>query len=268
MKCRPLLNKGRFFYLKGGNKMIEIINLSKEFIVNNEKLKVLDNINLDIAEGDIFGVIGFSGAGKSTLLKILAGIEKIDDGNIFINDIDVSSLKGRQARDFKKNIGVVFQGYHLLNQKNVYDNIAFPLKIHKWSKEDIDKRVKELLKIIHLEEKIYSYPSTLSGGQKQRVAIARAIALRPKLLLLDELTSALDPYTTREILQLLKSINQEEKVTMLLITHEMNVIKKLANKVALLHDGVILEQGKKDYVLSNPKSSVMKQMLTIEEEEL
>lgn len=248
--------------------MIEIIGLSKNFSVNNTTLDVLNKVSLKIEDSDIFGIIGFSGAGKSTLLRILAGIEIADEGKILIDGINIVNLKGKEAKEFRKNIGVVFQSYALLNQKNIYENIAFPLKINKWSKEDIDKRVKELLKLVHLEDKIYSYPSQLSGGQKQRIAIARAIATKPKLLLLDELTSALDPLTTREILKLLKTINQEEKVTMLLITHEMNVIKKLTNKVALLHKGDILEQGLVKEVLNNPQSDVLKEMLSIEEEEL
>jgi len=248
--------------------MIEIIGLSKNFSVNNTTLDVLNKVSLKIEDSDIFGIIGFSGAGKSTLLRILAGIEIADEGKILIDGINIVNLKGKEAKEFRKNIGVVFQSYALLNQKNIYENIAFPLKINKWSKEDIDKRVKDLLKLVHLEDKIYSYPSQLSGGQKQRIAIARAIATKPKLLLLDELTSALDPLTTREILKLLKTINQEEKVTMLLITHEMNVIKKLTNKVALLHKGDILEQGLVKEVLNNPQSDVLKEMLSIEEEEL
>lgn len=248
--------------------MIEIIGLSKNFSVNNTTLDVLNKVSLKIEDSDIFGIIGFSGAGKSTLLRVLAGIEIADEGKILIDGINIVNLKGKEAKEFRKNIGVVFQSYALLNQKNIYENIAFPLKINKWSKEDIDKRVKELLKLVHLEDKIYSYPSQLSGGQKQRIAIARAIATKPKLLLLDELTSALDPLTTREILKLLKTINQEEKVTMLLITHEMNVIKKLTNKVALLHKGDILEQGLVKEVLNNPQSDVLKEMLSIEEEEL
>lgn len=248
--------------------MIEIIGLSKNFSVNKKKLDVLNNVNLKIEDGDIFGIIGFSGAGKSTLLRILAGIETSDSGKVIIDGLDILNLSQKASKEFRKNIGVVFQSYALLNQKNIYENIAFPLRINKWSKEDIDKRVKELLKLVHLEDKIYSYPSKLSGGQKQRIAIARAIATKPKLLLLDELTSALDPLTTREILQLLKTINNEEKVTMLLITHEMNVIKKLTNKVALLHKGDILEQGNSKEVIKDPQSSVLKEMLSIEEEEL
>ena len=248
--------------------MIKVVNLSKKFITNKSSLQVLDNISLKIDNGDIFGVIGFSGAGKSTLLRLLAGLETIDNGEIYINNTNITSLDEKKYRIFRSNIGVVFQGYNLLNQKTVYDNIAFPLRINKWSKTDIDKRVKELLKIVHLEDKIYDYPSSLSGGQKQRIAIARAIATRPQVLLLDELTSALDPYTTREILLLLKKINKEEGVTMLLITHEMNVIKRLTNKVALLHEGKIIEQGDTSFVLSNPTTDILKALITIEEDEL
>lgn len=225
--------------------MIKVIDASKKYKLKNGELIALDKVSLEVKENEIFAVIGMSGAGKSTLLRSLAGLEILDEGAIIINGMDISKLQGSKLRDFKKNIGVVFQGFTLLNQQSVFENIAFPLRIAKVKNEIIKKRVKELLELVDLKDKENSYPSQLSGGQRQRVAIARAIATNPKVLLLDELTSALDPFTTKAILKLLKRINQEQNVTIFLITHHMGVVKKVADKVALIHQGRIIEQGTK-----------------------
>lgn len=247
--------------------MIKVIDASKKYKLKNGELIALDKVSLEVKENEIFAVIGMSGAGKSTLLRSLAGLEIIDEGTIIINGMDISKLQGSKLRDFKKNIGVVFQGFTLLNQQSVFENIAFPLRIAKVKIEIIKKRVKELLELVDLKDKENSYPSQLSGGQRQRVAIARAIATNPKVLLLDELTSALDPFTTKAILKLLKKINQEQNVTIFLITHHMGVVKKLADKVALIHQGRIIEQGTKEEVLLHPKNEITKEIVKGEEDE-
>lgn len=241
--------------------MLKVIDASKNFKVAIEYFHALKKVNLTVEPGCIYGVIGLSGAGKSTLLRCLAGLEELDSGKIIIDGVDISSLKGKTKREFKKKIGVVFQGYNLLMQKTVYNNIAFPLKIAKWNKEDIDKRVKELIKIVGLEGKENSYPAKLSGGQKQRVAIARGIALNPKILLLDELTSALDPLTTESILDLLNDINQKYHTTMVLITHEMNVIRRVCSKVSVINYGEIVETNDASKVLDNPQSDIAKMIM-------
>ena len=241
--------------------MISIQNLTKKYKLNNEEFFALNDVSLEIQEGEIFGVIGLSGAGKSTLLRCISLLETQDSGSIYVNQKDVTKLTGKDLFDFRSNMGVVFQGYNLLEQKNVFDNIAFPLRLRKFSKKEINQRVNELLKIVGLEDKAKSYPTKLSGGQKQRVAIARAIATRPSILLLDELTSALDPITTNQILALLKQINVQEKVTMILITHEMKVVKALCHRVAVLNEGVVVECGNKDDVINNPQDSFTKLLL-------
>lgn len=247
--------------------MIKVIDASKKYKLKNGELIALEKVSLEVKENEIFAVIGMSGAGKSTLLRSLAGLEILDEGTIIINGMDISKLQGSKLRDFKKNIGVVFQGFTLLNQQSVFENIAFPLRIAKVKNEIIKKRVKELLELVDLKDKENSYPSQLSGGQRQRVAIARAIATNPKVLLLDELTSALDPFTTKAILKLLKKINQEQNVTIFLITHHMGVVKKVADKVALIHQGRIIEQGTKEEVLLNPKNEITKEIVKGEEDE-
>lgn len=247
--------------------MIKVIDASKKYKLKNGELIALNKVSLEVKENEIFAVIGMSGAGKSTLLRSLAGLEIIDEGTIIINGMDISKLQGSKLRDFKKNIGVVFQGFTLLNQQSVFENIAFPLRIAKVKIEIIKKRVKELLELVDLKDKENSYPSQLSGGQRQRVAIARAIATNPKVLLLDELTSALDPFTTKAILKLLKKINQEQNVTIFLITHHMGVVKKVADKVALIHQGRIIEQGTKEEVLLHPKNEITKEIVKGEEDE-
>lgn len=247
--------------------MIKVIDASKKYKLKNGELIALEKVSLEVKENEIFAVIGMSGAGKSTLLRSLAGLEILDEGTIIINGMDISKLQGSKLRDFKKNIGVVFQGFTLLNQQSVFENIAFPLRIAKVKNEIIKKRVKELLELVDLKDKENSYPSQLSGGQRQRVAIARAIATNPKVLLLDELTSALDPFTTKAILKLLKKINQEQNVTIFLITHHMGVVKKVADKVALIHQGRIIEQETKEEVLLNPKNEITKEIVKGEEDE-
>ncbi len=241
--------------------MLELKNVSKSFIQQGEPLHALNDVSLTINDGKIFGIIGLSGAGKSTLLRSIAGLEKIDDGEIFIDGVNINSLKGNELRLFRSKIGVVFQGFNLLMQKNVFDNIAFPLRLVNTPKAQVNEKVNELIELVGLKGKEKSYPAELSGGQKQRVAIARSIAADPKVLLLDEVTSALDPLTTKQILNLLKAINEKSGVTMVFITHEMGVVSTICDEVAVLNYGVIEEQGKTKDVLSNPKSAIAKLLL-------
>jgi D-methionine transport system ATP-binding protein len=198
---------------------------------------------LKIEEGDIFGIVGHSGAGKSTLLRCLNGLEKYDSGSINIMDKEVGKLSVKKLRIFRKELGMIFQNFNLLNRRNVYENIALPLQMWGYNKEDIKKRVNELLKMVGIEEKAFSYPKELSGGQKQRVAIARALALQPKILLCDEATSALDPRTTKSILELLRDINKKLNITIVIVTHQMEVIKEVCEKVALMEGGEIKGLG-------------------------
>lgn len=241
--------------------MLQLKNVSKSYIQSGEPLHALNDVTLTISDGLIFGVIGLSGAGKSTLIRSIAGLEIIDSGNIYIDGVDINTLKGNDLRAFRRNVGVVFQGFNLLMQKSVFDNIAFPLRLVKTPKGEVKRRVNELIELVGLKGKEKAYPANLSGGQKQRVAIARAIAAKPKVLLLDEVTSALDPLTTKQILELLKDINKKSGVTMVFITHEMGVVSTICDEVAVLNYGVIEEKGKTAEVLSNPTSDIAKLLL-------
>lgn len=231
--------------------MITIKEVSKYFSGN----KVLDNMNLLIDKGDIFGIVGQSGAGKSTLLRCINGLETYDEGSLTVGDKEVKLLKSNEIRELRKDLGMIFQHFSLLERKNVYDNVALPLECWGYDKEYIEKRVKELLKIVHLEEKIYSKPKQLSGGQKQRVAIARALALSPSVLLCDEATSALDPKTTKSILSLLREINESLGITIIIVTHQMEVVREVCNKVAIMENGVLKDVGEvEELFLRQPKS--------------
>lgn len=241
--------------------MIKIKNISKKYQLKDEYLQALDNVTLTVEEGSIFGVIGLSGAGKSTLLRSIAGLEKVNSGEIFIDGVNIGLLKGRTLRDFKREVGVVFQGFNLLFQRDIFSNIALPLKLAKIDKTIISKRVYELLDLVGLKDKANAYPSQLSGGQKQRVAIARALANNPKVLLLDEITSALDPKTTKQILQLLLDIKSKYNVTILLITHEINIVNAICDKVAVLNYGKIVEINDAKTIINNPTSVVTRMLL-------
>ncbi|WP_060788864.1 methionine ABC transporter ATP-binding protein [Geobacillus zalihae] len=234
--------------------MIEFRNVSKIFKSKTRTVEALKNINLTIEKGDIFGVIGFSGAGKSTLLRMVNLLEKPTSGQIFVDGQDLSKLSEKDLRQAKKNIGMIFQHFNLLRSKTVFDNVAMPLKLRKTPKSVIEERVNELLHFVGLSDKANSYPNQLSGGQKQRVGIARALATNPSILLCDEPTSALDPQTTTSILQLLKRVNQEYNVTILIITHEMEVIKQICNRVAVMQNGEIIEEGTILDIFSKPKT--------------
>lgn len=265
--------------------MIKITNLSKTFNTSNSNVTVLNNINLEIQDGDIFGIIGMSGAGKSTLIRCMNLLERPTQGSVVIDGTDITSLRRNELRKKRKNIGMIFQGFNLLMQKTVKKNIAFGLEIiptndfvpqsmklteykkmnyfrkRKVKKQEIQNRVNELLKIIDLESKANTYPAKLSGGQRQRVAIARALATNPSVLLCDEATSALDSMTTKSILALLKKINEETKVTIVVITHEMNVVKEICNKVAVIDKSEIIEQGSVSDIFTNYKSDITKRLI-------
>lgn len=238
--------------------MIEFRNVSKEFEAKNTKVQALKNVTLTIEKGDIYGIIGFSGAGKSTLLRVINALEKPTTGEVLINGEDINKLPAKELRAKRKQIGMIFQQFHLLETKTVYENVALPLKLNKVPKSQIRKKVEEILEFVELSDKRDIYPSKLSGGQKQRVGIARALATEPSILLSDEATSALDPKTTTAILQLLKKINQELHITIVLITHEMNVIQSICNHVAVMENGAIVEKGDVIDVFSEPKEWITK----------
>src|SRR5699024_2487255 len=223
--------------------LIELKNISKIYKRNNTETQALKDINLHINKGDIFGVIGFSGAGKSTLIRLVNYLEKPTKGKVIINNHDLNHYPVRQLRKLRKDIGMIYQHFNLLNSKTIYQNIAIPLVLEKENKKIIQKRVIELLEFVGLEDKVDSYPNELSGGQKQRIGIARALATNPSILLCDEITSALDPNTTDSILKLLQKINETYNITIMIITHEMNIIQKICNRVAVMEDGKVIEEG-------------------------
>ncbi|KAA0129412.1 ATP-binding cassette domain-containing protein [Chryseobacterium sp. SN22] len=241
--------------------MIEIKNISKTFHQKKQSFKALDDISLSVEQGDIVGIIGFSGAGKSTLIRTVNLLEKPDRGQIIINGKDFTKLNSRQLAKERKKIGMIFQHFNLLSSRTVFENIALPLELDRADQTAIHQKVNELLKIVGLEDKAQDYPKSLSGGQKQRVAIARALANDPYLLLCDEATSALDPATTQSILQLLRDINQRLGITILLITHEMEVIKSVCNHVAVIDKGKLLIKGSLTEIVSNKKHPIIKQFL-------
>lgn len=236
--------------------MIEFENVSKDFRIKESKVEALKNVNLKIENGDIFGIIGFSGAGKSTLLRTINALEKPTEGRVLIDGEDINQLTSSRLREKRKSIGMIFQQFNLLETKTVYENVALPLKLNNVPKEQIKKRVEEILDFVELSDKSQAYPAKLSGGQKQRVGIARALATEPSILLSDEATSALDPKTTASILKLLKKINRELHITIVLITHEMNVIQSICNHVAVMEKGEIVEKGNVIDIFSMPKMSI------------
>lgn len=230
--------------------MIEINNLKKTY----GNLCVLENINLKIEDGDIYGLVGKSGAGKSTLLHCINGLETYDSGSLKVNGIEVSKLDKDGMRLFRKEVSMIFQHFNLMSRKTVYENIAFPMRCWKYNKPHIDKKVMELAEIVGITDKLAQKPNTLSGGQKQRVAIARALSMDPKILLSDEATSALDPTTTQSILQLLREINERIGITVIIVTHQMAVVRKVCRNVSLLQKGRLAVGGPvEELFLNSPR---------------
>lgn len=240
---------------------IVIENLYKSFDTKDGKVEALKNVNLSIESGDIYGIIGMSGAGKSTLVRCINFLEVPTKGRVLINGKSLGDYTSRELRKQREDIGMIFQHFNLLMQKNVLENVCFPLYIQGKSKKDAKKRAKELLDIVGLGDRTGAFPAQLSGGQKQRVAIARALASDPKILLCDEATSALDPQTTSSILALLKDINQRFNITIVIITHQMSVVREICSHVAIVKGGEVAEQGTVEDIFTHPKTAVARELL-------
>ncbi|EKO3478061.1 methionine ABC transporter ATP-binding protein MetN [Vibrio fluvialis] len=241
--------------------MIEISHVNKVFYQGNKEIHALKDINLNIPQGTIFGVIGSSGAGKSTLIRCVNMLETPTSGKVIVDGVDLTKLNSKQLSETRRNIGMIFQHFNLLSSRTVFENIALPLELSGKDDEHIERKVSELLTLVGLADKRDSYPSNLSGGQKQRVAIARALASDPKVLLCDEATSALDPATTQSILELLKEINRKLNITMLLITHEMDVVKSICHEVAIIGGGELVEKGSVGDIFAHPKTELAHQFI-------
>ncbi|WP_144512418.1 methionine ABC transporter ATP-binding protein [Bacillus sp. FJAT-22090] len=242
--------------------MISLKDVSKKFQTKQGTIIAVDDVNLDIKQGEIFGIIGYSGAGKSTMIRLLNGLEKPSAGQIIVNGKEITSINEDKLRQFRQKVSMIFQHFNLLWSRTVAENIAFPLEIAGVPKNQRETRVKELIELVGLEGRGNYYPSQLSGGQKQRVGIARALANRPEVLLCDEATSALDPETTDAILDLLVSINEKLGLTIVLITHEMQVIQKICNRVAVMESGHVVEEGDVLEVFQNPQQPITKRFVS------
>lgn len=241
--------------------MIELKNITKTFHQKTKVITALSEVSLKVPEGKIFGVIGASGAGKSTLIRCVNLLEKPSSGTVIVDGQNLMELSSKHLAQARRHIGMIFQHFNLLSSRTVFENVAFSLELDNTPKEAINKRVSELLSLVGLNEKHQDYPTSLSGGQKQRVAIARTLASNPKVLLCDEATSALDPATTKSILELLKDINKRLNITILLITHEMDVVKDICDEVAVISEGRLIEQGAVSEVFSHPKTELAKQFI-------
>ena len=241
--------------------MIRLEQVSKTLVQKDKQTEALKNVSLTIEDGSIFGIIGSSGAGKSTLVRCLNLLERPTEGKVYIDDTELTALGSADLRAERRKIGMVFQQFNLLAQRNALKNVCYPLEIAGVGARQAKERAKELLKMVGLEDRMYHYPAQLSGGQKQRVAIARALATEPKYLLCDEATSALDPNTTNSILELLKEINERLGVTIIVITHEMRVVEKICTHVAVLNEGEIIEEGSIQDVFLSPKTKVAQEMI-------
>ncbi|WP_144460978.1 methionine ABC transporter ATP-binding protein [Siminovitchia fortis] len=242
--------------------MIELAGISKTFQGKQGPIHALNNVSLSVKKGEIYGVIGYSGAGKSTLIRCVNLLEKPDAGSVVVKGTDLTKLSTKKLREARTNIGMIFQGFNLLKTATVYENISIPLKLSGFSKKEVEERVVKYLKIVGLDEKYHAYPSELSGGQKQRVAIARALAFEPEILLSDEATSALDPDTTEAILDLLLKINKDLGITILLITHEMNVIQRICDRVAVMENGEVIEEGATKDIFTSPSHQTTKRFVS------
>lgn len=241
--------------------MIQVENLCKRFSTKSGTVEAARNISFSIEKGEIFGIIGLSGAGKSTLVRCLNLLERPTSGSVWVNGKNLTELSERELRKERQNIGMIFQHFNLLMQRTALDNVCFPMEIVGISKKEARKKALEYLKIVGLEEKALSYPSQLSGGQKQRVAIARVLASDPEILLCDEATSALDPQTTKSILELIRKINKEYGITVVVITHEMSVVQEICNRVAVLERGVLVESGTVEELFRSPKTEAARRLV-------
>ena len=244
--------------------MIEIKNLKK--LWEDDGSSVLEGINLTIEDGDIYALVGRSGAGKSTLLRCINGLTSYQEGSLKVDGCEIKDLKDKELREFRRHVGMIFQQFSLLERETVYKNVALPMQCWKYPKDQIDKKVRELLELVGLGDKMNAKPRNLSGGQKQRVAVARALTMDPKILLCDEATSALDPKTTNSILDLLMEINQKLGITVIIVTHQMEVVRKACNKACILDNGKIADEGSvKEIFIKQPQS--LRRLLGEEEEE-
>lgn len=241
--------------------MIEVKNLVKDFKNNNLTFRAVDDVSFKVEKGEVFGIIGLSGAGKSTLVRCLNRLEEPTSGKVIIDNLDLIDLDEKSLLEARRDIGMIFQNFNLFNQKTVYENIAFPLEISGIEKDEIENRVYEMLEFVDLLDKKDSYPSNISGGQKQRVAIARALATRPKILLSDESTSALDPENTEQILALLKSSVEKYNMTIIMITHQMEVAKNICQRIAVMEEGKIIECDTVKNIFKFPKTSRTKSFI-------
>ena len=241
--------------------MIKVEHISKTFISNDNKVEALKDVSFEVKKGDIYGIIGLSGAGKSTLIRCLNLLEKPSGGKVYIDNEDLQLLSEKELRLKRRKIGMIFQYFNLLMQKNVLENVCFPMEITGIDKKQAKNKALEYLKIVGLEDKAYAYPSQLSGGQKQRVAIARVLASEPEILLCDEATSALDPETTKSILDLIKDINQKYGITVVLITHEMAVIQEICNRCAVLESGCLMEENTVEELFRHPKTNAARRLI-------
>ena len=241
--------------------MIHLEKVSKIFPTGSGEVRAVREVSLDIKQGEIFGIIGFSGAGKSTLVRCINLLERPTEGTVTVDGTELTGLDEKQLREVRRKIGMIFQHFNLLRSRTVYDNIAFPLKKSKLSKEEKHQKISSLLELVGLSDKKDAYPSQLSGGQKQRVAIARALANDPKVLLCDEATSALDPQTTKSILKLLEEVNKKLGITIVIITHQMEVVKDICDRVAVMDKGTVVETGRTIEVFSKPEKPVTKSFI-------
>lgn len=241
--------------------MITLQNISKTFIDGGKEVQAVKDVNLTIHDGDIFGIIGFSGAGKSTLVRCINLLERPTSGTVTVDDKEITALSARELRKVRKKIGMIFQHFNLMPSRTIFGNVAYPLKGSGLSKQEIANKVHNLLDLVGISEKENAYPSQLSGGQKQRVAIARALANDPKILLCDEATSALDPQTTKSILKLLQKVNETLGITIVVITHEMDVVKEICNRVAVMDHGNVVEEGEVFSIFATPQNKVTRDFI-------
>lgn len=259
---QPIGWKGLFLLQKGRKSiMIELKNITVEFNQKGKKIVAVDDVSLEFEKGDIYGVVGFSGAGKSTLIRTINLLQKPTKGSVIIEGRDITKYSPKELRRERQNIGMIFQHFNLMNSRTVFENVLYPLRKSKLTKEEKNEKVRKLLKMVDIEERANSYPSQLSGGQKQRVAIARALANDPEILLCDEATSALDPQTTNQILKLLRNINDTLNITIIIITHEMEVVKEICNKVAVMENGKLVEKGDIFDIFAQPTEETTKNFI-------